>query len=153
LQRIKIRCNIDAPDPIDVHTPTLTCEFSMTGVSVLAMSPTGIPCGTVIALSGECCIGCNSAHLPGVGEVVPELVGRDVDAALAAPAVEGLVDAAAGHGATAAVPEPQLGAVGLGVAGAGAQVAVQGAGGLVGDLDDPGLAALAGDGDLPAVRS
>jgi hypothetical protein len=76
-QRIKIRCNIDTPDAIDVHTPTLTCEFSMTGVSVPAMSPTGIPCCTVIALSGECCTGCNSAHFGVGGEEPAEVVGQE----------------------------------------------------------------------------
>jgi len=37
----------------------------------------------------------------------------------------------------------------VGVPGAGAQVPVQAAGGLVADADDPVLAALAADGELP----
>src|SRR5271169_3962407 len=46
-------------------------------------------------------------------------------------------------------PEPHLGPPGLGVPGAGPQVPVQAAGGLVADPDDAVLAALAADGDLP----
>lgn len=53
VQRNGIRCNIDAPDATDVHTPTLTCGFAMAGVDVLAMRPTGIPYGIVIAVLGE----------------------------------------------------------------------------------------------------
>jgi hypothetical protein len=71
VQRNRIRCNIDAPDAVDVHAPALTCGFVMAGVCFPAMSPTGIPCGFVIALLGECCIGCNSTHLPVVDEGVP----------------------------------------------------------------------------------
>jgi hypothetical protein len=38
------------------------------------------------------------------------------------------------------------------VPGAGAQVAVEAAGRLVADLDDPGLAGLPGDPDLPGLQ-
>jgi hypothetical protein len=80
--------------------------------------------------------------------VVPEAVREHPDAALAAPAGDDLVDAAGGHRAAVVHPEPQLGPVGLGVPGPGAEVPVQGAGGVVADLDLAGRAALAVDGDL-----
>jgi hypothetical protein len=38
------------------------------------------------------------------------------------------------------------------MAGAGAQVPVEGAGGVVADLHGPGPVALAGDGDLPVLQ-
>jgi hypothetical protein len=63
VQRNRVRCNIDAPDATDVHACALTCGFAMAGVGAAAMRPTGIPYGIVIALLGECCIQCNSAHL------------------------------------------------------------------------------------------
>ena len=65
------------------------------------------------------------------------------------PADDGLVDAAGGHRAPVAHPEPQLRPVGLGVPGADAEVPVEAAGGVMADLDDAGLAALAVDGNLP----
>jgi hypothetical protein len=46
----------------------------------------------------------------------------------------------------------RLGLAGLGVAGAGAGVPVEGAGGVVAGLHGPGLASLAGDGDLASPR-
>ena len=80
--------------------------------------------------------------------MVPEPVGEHLDAALAATAGDDLVDAAGGHRAAVVHPEPQLGPVGLGVPGPGADVPVEGAGGVVADLDRAGRAALAADGDL-----
>jgi hypothetical protein len=74
VQRNRIRCNIDAPDATNVHAPALTCGFVMAGVGVPAMRPTGTPYDIVITLLGECCVQCNSAHLPVVAERVPELV-------------------------------------------------------------------------------
>jgi hypothetical protein len=56
---------------------------------------------------------------------------------------------AAVSGSRLPVSQPQLRPPGLGVPGAGADVPVQAPGGLVADLDDPVLAALAADGDLP----
>jgi hypothetical protein len=70
-----------------------------------------------------------------MGEVVPEPVREGVHAGLAAAAGGHLVDAGGGQRFPAAGSEPELGAPGLGVAGAGAQVPVQAAGGLVADLE------------------
>src|SRR5580704_6028457 len=56
---------------------------------------------------------------------------------------------AAVSGSRLPAPEPQLRLVRLRMAGAGAEVPVQAPGGLVADPDDPVLAALAVDGDLP----
>jgi hypothetical protein len=53
VQRNRIRRNIDAPDATYIHAPALTCGFTMAGVGVPAMRPTGIPYGIVIALLGE----------------------------------------------------------------------------------------------------
>jgi hypothetical protein len=84
-----------------------------------------------------------------VAEVVPEPVRVGVHAALASAAGDHLVDAGGGQRLPAAGPEPQLRLVRLRMAGAGADVAVQAPGGLVADPDDPVLATLAADGDLP----
>src|SRR5271157_1792791 len=89
---------------------------------------------------------------PGVAEVVPEPVRVHVDAALAAAPDDDLVDPAGCHGPPVADPEPQLRPVRLGVPGADAEVPVEAAGGVEADLDDPGLAALAVDGDLPVPQ-
>ena len=80
---------------------------------------------------------------------MPEPVREGVHAGLAAAAGGHLVDAGGGQRFPVAGSEPQLGPPGLGVAGAGAQVPVQAPGGLVADLDDPVLAALAADRELP----
>src|SRR5208282_2648406 len=85
---------------------------------------------------------------PGVAEVVPEPVRVHLDAALAAAPDDDLVDPAGCHGPPVAGPEPQLRPVRLGVPGADAEVAVEAAGCVEADLDGPGLAALALDGDL-----
>jgi len=85
---------------------------------------------------------------PGVAEVVPEPVRVHVDAALAATAGDDLVDAAGGHRTPVADAEPQLRPACLGVPGADAEVPAGAAGGVVADLDGPGLAALAVDGDV-----
>ena len=79
----------------------------------------------------------------------PEPVRVDVHAALAAAAGGHLVDAGGGQRLPVAGSEPQLGPPGLGAPGAGAQVPVQAPGGLVADLDDPILAALAANHKLP----
>src|SRR5208282_3110465 len=89
---------------------------------------------------------------PGVAEVVPEPVRVHVDAALAAAAGDDLVDAAGGHRTPVADAKPQLRPVCLGVPGADAEVPVEAAGGVVADLDGPGLAAFAVDGDLPVPQ-
>src|SRR5271166_3789186 len=89
---------------------------------------------------------------PGVAEVVPEPVRVHVDAALAAAPDDALVDPAGCHGPPVAGPEPQLRPVCLGVPGADADVPVQAAGCVEADLDGPGLAALALDGDLPVPQ-
>jgi hypothetical protein len=81
--------------------------------------------------------------------VVPEPVRVGVHCALAAAAGDHLVDAGGGQRLPVVHAQPQLRPPGLRVPGAGAQVPVQAEGGLVADLDDPGLAALAADGDLP----
>ena len=90
-----------------------------------------------------------AAVQPGVAEVVPEPVREGVHAALPAAAGDHLVDAGGGQRFPVVHAQPQLGPPGLPVPGSGAQVPVQAEGGLVADLDDPGLAALAADGDLP----
>lgn len=55
----------------------LTCGFAIMIVFRLAVSAFRIPYGVVIALSGECCIGCNSAHFhPGL-LAVPQPVRRE----------------------------------------------------------------------------
>jgi hypothetical protein len=85
---------IDASDATDVHTPIMTCGFAMVGLDVPALAPTGILCGSVITLPGECCIRCNSAHLEDVAEGVPELVRVDLDARLLAAPLDHLIYAA-----------------------------------------------------------
>jgi hypothetical protein len=81
--------------------------------------------------------------------VVPEPVRERVHADLAAAADNHLVDAGGGQRLPVAHAQPQLGPLGVGMPGAGAEVPVQAAGGLVADLDDPVLAALAVDDELP----
>jgi hypothetical protein len=72
----------------------------------MPLSMARIPHGTVIALSGECCIGCNSAHLERVAEVMPELMGVDLNTGFPAAPLDHLVDPAGRHRATAdAEPE------------------------------------------------
>jgi hypothetical protein len=87
-----------------------------------------------------------------VAEVVPEPVRVGVHAALAAAAGDQLVDACGGQRPPAADSEPQLRPVSLRVPGTGTEVPVQAPGGLVADPDDPVLAALAADGDLPLLQ-
>src|SRR5258708_23260367 len=89
---------------------------------------------------------------PGLAEVVAEAVRVDVGAALAAPAGDGLVEAAGGHRPAVICPEPDLGLVGLGVPGAGAQIPVERAGGVVADLHGARLASLAGHRALPVPQ-
>src|SRR6266702_2952548 len=90
-----------------------------------------------------------AAVQPGVAEMVPEPVRVDIHPALPTAAGDHLVDAAGGQRPPVADPEPQLRPVRLRVPGADAEVPVEAAGGIVTDLDDPGLSALAADGDLP----
>src|SRR5271165_6315498 len=90
-----------------------------------------------------------AAVQPGVAEVVPEPVRVSVHCALAAAAGDHLVDAGGGQRLPVVHAEPQLGPPGLGVPDPGQQVPVEAAGCLVADPVDPGLAALAADGDLP----
>ena len=78
--------------------------------------------------------------------------GYTVHAALAAPAGDHLVDPAGRQRPPVVYPQPQLRPVRQRVPGADPQVAVQAAGGVVADLDDPGLAALAANGDLPLLQ-
>ena len=56
---------------------------------------------------------------------------------------------AAVSGSRVPAPSHSCGRPGLGVPGPGADIPVQAPGGLVADPDDPVLAALAADGDLP----
>jgi hypothetical protein len=67
-----------------------------------------------------------------VGEVVAEPVGVDGYPGLLAAAGDHLVDAVCGQRLAVARAEPQLGLAGVGVPGAGAEVAVQADRGLVG---------------------
>jgi hypothetical protein len=92
-----------------------------------------------------------AAVQPRVAEVVPEPVREHLDAALAPAADDDLVDPAGGHRAAVVDAEPQLRPVCLGVPGADADVAVEGAGGVMAELDHADLA-LAADGDLPAAK-
>ena len=75
-----------------------------------------------------------------------------VDGGLPAAAGDDLVDPGRGQRPPVVHAEPRLRLPGLGVPGAGAEVAVEAAGGLVAYLDGAGLAALAADPDLPAVQ-
>src|ERR1035441_5494176 len=86
---------------------------------------------------------------PGVAEVVPEPVRAGVHAALLAAAGGHLVDAGGGQRLPVAHAQPQLRPPRLRVPGPGADVPVQAPGRLGTDPDDPVLAALAADGDLP----
>ena len=90
-----------------------------------------------------------AAVQPGVAEVVPEPVRVGVHAALASAAGDHLVDAGGGQRLPVARAQPQLRPPRLPVPGAGAEVPVQAPRRLVAYLDDPVLAALAADGDLP----
>jgi hypothetical protein len=81
--------------------------------------------------------------------MVPEPVWVQVDSALPAAAGDHLVDAGGGQRLPVAGSQPQLRPPGLRVPGAGAQVPVQAPRGPVADPDDPVLAALAADSDLP----
>jgi len=87
-----------------------------------------------------------------VAEVVPEPVRVHLHPALSAAAGDQLVDPGGGQRPPVVDAQRQLRAVRLAVPGAGPQVAVQAAGGLVADLDGPGGTALAGDPDLPGVQ-
>jgi hypothetical protein len=84
--------------------------------------------------------------------MVPEPVREYLDAALTAAPGDDLVDAAGGHRTPVVYPEPQLRPVRLGVPAADPEVPAEGAGSVVADLDGPGLAALAVDGDLPVPQ-
>jgi len=75
--------------------------------------------------------------------MVPEPVRPRVQAGLAAPAGDHLADPAGGHRPAVARAQPQLRPPRLRVPGTDAEVAVQGAGGVVPDRDDPFPAALA----------
>jgi hypothetical protein len=78
----------------------------------------------------------------------PEPVRENLHAALATAADDDPVDPAGRHRAPVVDAEPQLRPANLGVPGADADVAVQGAGGVVADLDRAGVAAPAANGDL-----
>jgi hypothetical protein len=80
--------------------------------------------------------------------MVPEPVRVYSNAALLSPAGDHLVDAAGGHRSTVVHPEPQFRPVCLRMLCPDADVTVEAAGGVVADLDNPGLAALAAHGDL-----
>jgi hypothetical protein len=84
-----------------------------------------------------------------MAEVMPEPVRPGIHAALVAAAGDQLINPGGGQRFPVVDPEPQLVPPGLGVPGAGLQVPVEAPGGLVADLDDAVLAALASDGDLP----
>ena len=88
----------------------------------------------------------------GIAEVMPEPMREYLDAALASPPGDDLADAAGGHRAAVTDAEPELRPVRLGLPGADPEVPVEGASGVVADLDGPGLAALAVDGDLPVPQ-
>src|ERR1039457_5094670 len=89
---------------------------------------------------------------PGMAEVMPEPVRDYLDAALASPPGDDLADAACGHRAAVTDAEPELRPVSLHLPGADPDVPVEGTSGVVADLDSPGLAALAVDGDLPQLQ-
>src|SRR6266536_5948767 len=89
---------------------------------------------------------------PGVAEMVTEPVRIDRDPALAAAGGNHLVDAVGGHRRPVIHPEPQLRPVCLGMTVADPDVAVEATGGIMADLDDPRLAALAADRDLAAPQ-
>src|ERR1700733_13027679 len=93
-----------------------------------------------------------AAVQPGVAEVVAEPVREHADAPLAAAPGDDLVDPAGGHRPPVVPPEPQLRPVCLGVPGPDPEVPVEGAGGVVADLDRAGPAALAVHGDLPVPQ-
>src|ERR1035441_6406810 len=80
---------------------------------------------------------------------MPEPVRVDVHAALPAAAGGYRVDTGGGQRLPVACAQPQLRPPGLRVPGPGAEIPVQAPGSLVADPDDPVLAALAADGDLP----
>ena len=86
---------------------------------------------------------------PGVTEMMTEPVRVHGHPALAAPPGDHLVDAVRRHRPPVVHPQPQMLPPGLGMAGAGPDVAVQAAGGLAADPDNPRPAALAPDRDLP----
>src|SRR5262249_48704436 len=86
---------------------------------------------------------------PDVAEMVPEAVRPGIHAALLATADDHLVDPVRGHRLTVIDARPQLRPPGLGMPRPGPKVAVQRAGSLVTDLDNPRLAILPPDGDLP----
>jgi hypothetical protein len=84
-----------------------------------------------------------------MAEMMTEPVRMNGHPALAATPHNHLVDAVRRHRAPVVDPRPQLRPVRLGVPCPDPDVAVEGDGGLVADPDDPRLAALAPDGDLP----
>ena len=81
--------------------------------------------------------------------MVPEPVREQIHPALAAAAGDHLVEVVGGQRLPVARAQRQLRPPGLRVPGPGAEVPVQAPGGLVADLDDAVLAALAADADLP----
>jgi len=93
-----------------------------------------------------------TAVQPGVAEMVPEPVRPRVQAALAAPAGDHLVDPAGGHRPAVIDAQPQLLPPRLRVPGTGTEVAVHGAGGVVPDTDDPFPAALAAYPDRAVLQ-
>src|ERR1700693_4104623 len=84
-----------------------------------------------------------------MAEMVLEPVRPGIYPGLPAAAGDHLVDPVRGHRPPLAPPQPQLRPVRLLMPGAGAEIPVQGPGGLVPDPDHPRPAALAADGDLP----
>src|SRR5258708_29817239 len=80
--------------------------------------------------------------------MMPELMREHIHPALAAPAGDHLIDPVGGQRPAVVYPEPQLRPPRLRVPGPDPEVAVEAAGSVIADPDDPGLAALAPDGDL-----
>jgi hypothetical protein len=84
--------------------------------------------------------------------MMPEPMRADRDSALAAAPGGHLAAAVGGQRPPVVNSQPQLRPVRLGVPGPDAQVAVNAAGGLMADPDDPRLAALAANHDLPVLQ-
>src|SRR5258708_30368147 len=85
--------------------------------------------------------------------MVAEPMRTDRDPALAAAPGNHLVNAVGGHRRPVIHSQPQLRPVRLLMPGADPDIPVETAGGIMADPDDPRLAALATDCDLPAHRS
>ena len=91
---------------------------------------------------------CTAPVQPGMTDMVTEPMRIHRDAALAAAPDHHLVDPVGRH-RRPVHSEPEFRPVRLGVPRSDPEVAVDAAGGLMADPDDPRLAALAADGDLP----